>query len=108
MRIRCKRLRYTGEFFKPWFGRKVEPMIKIATALQDTLGALHDGDVAPESLRVLVDAALLDDSSGHELTRAILTLVHDRHLQRDCLLVRFRELVAELRAFSHDTRMTAP
>jgi triphosphatase len=112
VRIRCKRLRYTGEFFKPWFDRKVEPIIKIAGSLQDTLGALHDGDVMPESLQALIETALAGGGSatvsGYELTRAILTLIQDRHRQRDGLLVRYRELMAELRAVGRDTRIAAP
>src|SRR5262249_40920820 len=50
IRIRFKHLRYCCEFFEPWFERRAAPIIKIATELQDTLGGLHECDVAPDVL----------------------------------------------------------
>jgi CHAD domain-containing protein len=109
LRIRCKRLRDTCEFFRPWFERPLEPVIEIATNLQDTLGSLHDGDVALESLRALVDSAqasgLPETTDGFELVRATLALAHKRQQERDQLLVRFRDLRKELRALARATKL---
>ena len=111
LRIRCKRLRDTSEFFKPWFERSLDPVIEIATKLQDTLGSLHDGDVALESLGALVDAAqaggLPEPIDGYELARATLALARKRQQERDPLLVRFRELRIELRGIGRTTKLKA-
>jgi len=61
LRILCKRLRYTGEFFAPCFGKRVEKMIQILRHVQDALGDVHDtivwreriGDVEPGPLATL-------------------------------------------------------
>jgi triphosphatase len=112
LRIRCKRLRYAGEFFKPWFKRQVDPLIKATTELQDTLGTLHEGDVMPDLLPALADVALASAGSeptlGYELARATLALVRDRLQERDKLLVRFWDQRAELRALGRATRFKAP
>jgi CHAD domain-containing protein len=107
VRVRCKRLRDACEFFEPWLGKRVAPLIAITTDLQDTLGALHDGDVAPDLLRVLVEAAAPDAESGptdgRELAAAVLWLVGDRQRRRDEQLVRFRDQWAQVRALARTT-----
>ena len=45
MRIAAKNLRYTLEFFKPFYGPEVNRKIKSAELLQDVLGDLHEMDV---------------------------------------------------------------
>jgi CHAD domain-containing protein len=111
LRIWFKRLRDTSEFFKPWFEQSLRPVIEKATALQDTLGSLHDGDVALESLRELVDAAqaggLPEPTDGYELARVTLALAHQRQQHRDELLVRFQDLRRELRALGRATKLKA-
>lgn len=46
LRIECKRLRYTLEFFAGALGGGAGPLIETLVAMQDLLGALHDADVA--------------------------------------------------------------
>jgi CHAD domain-containing protein len=107
VRRRCKRLRDACEFFEPWLGKHVAPLIAITKDLQDTLGALHDGDVAPDALRGLVAAAPpgrgTGPTDGRELAEAVLWLVGDRQRRRDELLDRFRDRWAQLRALARTT-----
>ena len=51
LRIACKRLRYTLEFFAEVLGPDAKPVIKAVVALQDHLGALQDAVVACAILR---------------------------------------------------------
>jgi CHAD domain-containing protein len=52
LRIRCKRLRYTLEFFMPLFGDKaLKPFAKALRRLQNVLGEHRDACVASERLR---------------------------------------------------------
>jgi CHAD domain-containing protein len=103
VRIRSKRLRYAVEFFRPWLGQPGEALIALATQLQDTLGSLHDSDVAAESLHALVAAVPTGtdagSANGPPLAQAALGFVQDRQQQRDELLIQFRAPWAELRAF---------
>ncbi len=46
LRIECKRLRYTLEFFREVLGAEVKKVIAEVVRLQDHLGDLHDADVA--------------------------------------------------------------
>lgn len=46
LRIDCKRLRYSLEFFREVLGPEVEGVIKEVVIIQDHLGDLHDADVA--------------------------------------------------------------
>ncbi len=50
LRIRCKRLRYSCEFFEDVYGRPARVFAKQVTRLQDILGEHHDAVVARESL----------------------------------------------------------
>jgi CHAD domain-containing protein len=108
VRIRVKHLRYATAFFKPWLGRRVGSLLRLATELQDTLGALHDGDVAPDVLRVLVDAAPARGGVGPAvdpgLARAVLGIIHDHQQRRDRLLIRFREQWVALREIGKTRR----
>jgi CHAD domain-containing protein len=51
LRIACKRLRYTLEFFDEVLGSEAKPVIKTVVTLQDHLGALQDAVVARSILR---------------------------------------------------------
>lgn len=44
-RIDCKRLRYSGEFFRTPYGGILDDLIAVATRIQDDLGVVHDCDV---------------------------------------------------------------
>jgi CHAD domain-containing protein len=46
LRIDCKRLRYSLEFFQEVLGPEAKDVIKEAVIIQDHLGNLHDADVA--------------------------------------------------------------
>ena len=46
LRIECKRLRYTLEFFRELLGPEAEDVIVEVVTLQDHLGNLNDADVA--------------------------------------------------------------
>jgi CHAD domain-containing protein len=46
LRIDCKRLRYSLEFFREVLGPEAEDVIKEVVVIQDHLGNLHDADVA--------------------------------------------------------------
>jgi CHAD domain-containing protein len=46
LRITAKRARYTGEFFAPGYGDLLKGPIARLTDVQDTLGEVHDADVA--------------------------------------------------------------
>jgi len=50
LRIACKRLRYTLEFFREALGPDTNATIKLVVALQDHLGALQDAVVASDIL----------------------------------------------------------
>jgi CHAD domain-containing protein len=51
LRIACKRLRYSLEFFREVLGPDAEALIKEVVVMQDHLGALQDAVVASEILR---------------------------------------------------------
>jgi CHAD domain-containing protein len=56
LRIKCKKLRYSAEFFAPLFDSKHE-FVGHLKALQDLLGAMHDVAVLPDLLSELVGGA---------------------------------------------------
>jgi CHAD domain-containing protein len=95
VRIRAKRFRYTCEFFAPAFAAALDQSIATATAIQDTLGALHDVEVWEGVLladigRIAGDPARAADAA------AIARLIGDYRAHRDEALRRFRERWAEL------------
>jgi CHAD domain-containing protein len=51
LRIACKKLRYTVEFFEEVLGRNARTLIKETVSMQDHLGDLHDAVVASGILR---------------------------------------------------------
>jgi CHAD domain-containing protein len=51
LRIACKRLRYTVEFFRETLGPDTKALIKEVVVVQDHLGALQDAVVASSILR---------------------------------------------------------
>ena len=57
LRIECKRLRYTLEFFREVLGSEVEEVITEVVRLQDHLGDLNDADVANAMLSDFLFAA---------------------------------------------------
>ncbi|HFD40272.1 MAG TPA: CHAD domain-containing protein [Anaerolineae bacterium] len=55
LRIACKMLRYTLEFFREVLGPPAKPAIKQVVAMQDHLGAMQDAVVAGAFLRAFLD-----------------------------------------------------
>jgi len=51
LRILCKRLRYTCEFFRDLYGKGMRRFVKSVVELQDLLGAHQDACVAGDTLR---------------------------------------------------------
>ncbi|MAG35992.1 MAG: hypothetical protein CL878_07090 [Dehalococcoidia bacterium] len=98
LRIRCKRLRYAAEFLLPYTqGKRLKQLIRLATALQDVLGELHDGDVMLDTLRSLVESA--SQQNGVSLpgieSAAVIRLLARQSDRRDALLLQFRSLWRE-------------
>jgi len=56
LRIDCKRLRYSLEFFREVLGPEAKDVIKEVVVIQDHLGNLHDADVACGLLVGFLDA----------------------------------------------------
>jgi CHAD domain-containing protein/uncharacterized protein YjbK len=72
LRIACKRLRYTLEFFAEVLGADTEALIKEIVAMQDHLGAAQDALVASDILReylASVTPELVARGSGQELEK---------------------------------------
>ncbi|MCA9672175.1 MAG: CHAD domain-containing protein [Myxococcales bacterium] len=70
LRIRCKKLRYTAEFYAPLYGKKLAKRIKRLSSLQDRLGKFQDCMIAGELVeRLRADAArqggVVDDASDY-------------------------------------------
>jgi CHAD domain-containing protein len=90
IRIAAKRARYTGEFFAPAFGPSLSDAIKRLTAVQESLGAVHDADVAEETLlRALQEMA--PDPQRAPDAGAVSRLIARHREEREAHLQTFRE-----------------
>ncbi len=83
LRIMLKKLRYTAEFFAPYYEKqKVAKFLGLLTKVQDALGALNDVAVARKTLDLLIS----DDELPVAVPRAEISfaagLVYGWHLQR--------------------------
>jgi CHAD domain-containing protein len=94
-RILAKRARYTAEFFAPAFGDVLDESIARLTEVQDTLGEVHDADVAVGALLGRIEAQTGDAARAADA--APLARLVARYLeQRDADLLTFRERWAAL------------
>ncbi|QGK68861.1 CHAD domain-containing protein [Allosaccharopolyspora coralli] len=80
IRIRVKRLRYTGELATPISGKPVRRVVKAAARLQDVIGDHQDACVAIERLRTLVTE--LGDEACPDVALAAGRLVEREHRRR--------------------------
>lgn len=85
LRIDCKRFRYTAEFFKGCYGRRIDWLIKRMTAFQDMLGRHHDADVHIATVSEYI-AGLDRRSSRQRRIQAELEdlIASEREAQRAC------------------------
>jgi CHAD domain-containing protein len=89
IRIEAKRFRYICEFFLPVYGEALSGPIEWVTAVQETLGDLHDSEVASLGLLGGIErVGVHPDRSGD--AGAVARLVRKLVEQRDDALRRFR------------------
>lgn len=100
MRILCKRFRYACEFFAPVYGEALADHVRAATAIQDSLGALHDSDIAASTVLELLaahDGGSKTKRRGKQaLPTALLRLVQYWQAGREEMLVAFRSQWTDL------------
>jgi CHAD domain-containing protein len=89
-RIRAKRARYACEFFAPAFGDVLDEPVARLTALQDTLGKIHDADVAVGPLLGAIEGVSADPARARD-AGAIARLAARYVAERDAGLPTFRE-----------------
>ncbi|HTT82506.1 MAG TPA: CHAD domain-containing protein [Rhizomicrobium sp.] len=82
LRISLKKLRYTAEFFAPFFDRpRVQKFVSRLSRMQDVLGALNDVAVAREILESLVSTDG-PGGTGHSDLSFAAGIVYGWHLER--------------------------
>lgn len=92
VRIAAKRFRYVCEFVRPAMeerGAQLDEAISSATAIQDSLGDLHDAEVAETAL--LDDVVRLGYEGQARDAGTIAGLVKAQRKRREAALLRFRE-----------------
>jgi CHAD domain-containing protein len=83
LRIALKKLRYTAEFFAPFYDkRKVEKFLSRLSRMQDVLGALNDVAVARKTLDMLVAADSVPSALPHADISFAAGIVYGWHLDR--------------------------
>lgn len=99
LRIRCKRFRYACEFLNDYYSGRLDGAITAATKLQDSLGAVHDGDVAAQALLAVIDAAgAAQATEVAGLAAAVLRSVVARLERRDASMKQVRERWEQLKS----------
>jgi CHAD domain-containing protein len=88
-RIRAKRARYAGEFVASAFGARLTEPVARLTAVQDTLGAIHDADVATGVLLARI-ATVAGDAARAPEAAPLARLVIRVLAARDAHLATFR------------------
>lgn len=83
LRIECKRLRYTLEFFRETLGDEVQDVISEVVRLQDHLGDLNDADVANSMLSEFLFARSGDAQAERVIAPGVVSYlaVKQRELQ---------------------------
>jgi triphosphatase len=88
VRIGAKRFRYVCEFLAPAYGVALDEAIARATAVQDSLGELHDAQVATAAL--LADVQRVASSADSEDAGPIAHLIAAQHARAATALEQFR------------------
>lgn len=65
LRIECKYLRYTLEFFQEVLGHGAPPLIRTVVAVQDHLGEIQDAEVASRLLAEYLSKAFRDQAAAN-------------------------------------------
>jgi CHAD domain-containing protein len=71
LRIRCKRLRYTCEFFAGLYGAPAEDMARRAKSVQDVLGRHQDSVVAADTLAAAAQDVRAPRREGRDMLMAM-------------------------------------
>lgn len=86
LRIACKRLRYTAEFFRDCYDERLDSLIARMVELQDLLGRFHDADVRVHVLTDYLDRLDRPSSRARQETTAIQGMCEaERRVQRETL-----------------------
>lgn len=100
LRITLKKLRYTAEFFAPFFERpQVETFVKRLSRMQDVLGALNDVAVAKHILESLVSAEEEMGRAAHSDVSFVAGVVYGWHLERAAFT--WQDAVTRWKKFAH-------
>jgi CHAD domain-containing protein len=96
LRIECKKLRYTVEFFREVLGREVKAVINNLKDLQDHLGDLNDAQVATH---ILNDFLAAWDSrqaalplAARQSPESVVAYLAYRHAERHRLITTFHDM----------------
>lgn len=109
LRIACKRLRYTLEFFEQVLGPETRAAIKQVVAVQDHLGALQDAVVASDILREFLATGSWGKGAGTPLpgrgasSPGVEAYLEARHAEVRHLVETFPQVWQQITAseFSH-------
>ena len=83
LRIALKKLRYTAEFFAPFFEHaEVQKFVKRLARMQDVLGALNDVAVAKHILESLIGSNESDGRAPRPEVSFVAGVVYGWHLER--------------------------
>ena len=86
LRIACKQMRYTADFFRACYRKRLNPLIKRMTELQDLLGRVHDADVHIDYVRAYIGTLDRRSSSQRRIQADLETLIEsENHVQEACL-----------------------
>ncbi|HEY9416936.1 MAG TPA: CHAD domain-containing protein [Pseudonocardia sp.] len=88
LRIKCKRLRYTGELAEPALGKPVRRLLAATTGLQEILGDHQDACVTQERIRELVAAQ--GETPDPTLVFVAGRLVEREHVRAEQLRTQWR------------------
>ena len=84
LRIVCKTLRYTAEFFAPHYPRVLDDLIARATRMQDLLGNIHDAEVYYRRLQSYFRKRGRNRAGGPAATLLKAVRAHLRRRSRIC------------------------